>query len=69
VYSQSECHHPARFMGITSARYADMMQRFVNDLNLSALFGGYWKEYVSQLPETVFQQVNENFYSIIKFFS
>jgi len=56
-------------MGITSARYADMMQRFVNDLNLSALFGGYWKEYVSQLPETVFQQVNENFYSIIKFFS
>ncbi|MGD9974791.1 MAG: PD-(D/E)XK nuclease domain-containing protein [Desulfatirhabdiaceae bacterium] len=23
---------------------------------------GYWNEYVSQLPETVFQQVNENFY-------
>ena len=45
-----------------STRYAVMMQAFVNDLNLHALFGGYWKEYVSQLPEAIFQQVNENFY-------
>ena len=45
-----------------STRYADMMRSFVNDLNLKALFAGYWKEYVSQLPEAVFQQVNENFY-------
>jgi hypothetical protein len=45
-----------------STRYAKMMQRFVNDLNLSALFAGYWKEYVSQLPEAIFKQVNENFY-------
>ena len=45
-----------------STRYAVMMQTFVNDLNLQALFGGYWKEYVSQLPEAIFQQVNENFY-------
>jgi hypothetical protein len=45
-----------------STGYADMMQRFVNDLDLNALFGGYWKGYVSQLPEAVFQKVNENFY-------
>ncbi len=45
-----------------STRYRKMMQGFVNDLDLHALFGGYWKQYVSQLPEAVFQQVNENFY-------
>jgi hypothetical protein len=45
-----------------STGYSDMMQRFVNDLDLKALFGGYWKTYISQLPEAVFQKVNENFY-------
>ena len=45
-----------------STRYADIMRRFVSDLDLKALFAGYWKEYVSQLPEAIFAQVNENFY-------
>ncbi|MEE4357477.1 MAG: AAA family ATPase [Desulfococcaceae bacterium] len=45
-----------------STKYADMMQGFVNSLNLHQLFADYWELYVSQLPETVFQQVNENFY-------
>ena len=45
-----------------STRYRNMMQGFVDSLDMQALFGGYWKEYVSQLPEAVFQQVNENFY-------
>jgi hypothetical protein len=45
-----------------STGYRQMMQGFVNNLNLQALFGGYWNAYVSQLPEAVFQQVNENFY-------
>jgi hypothetical protein len=45
-----------------STGYSDMMQQFVNDLDLKALFGGYWKTYISQLPEAVFQKVNENFY-------
>ncbi len=45
-----------------STRYADMMRRFVEDLDLAALFAGYWKEYIGQLPEAIFQQVNENFY-------
>ncbi len=45
-----------------STRYADMMQSFLDKPDLEALFAGYWKEYVSQLPEAVFRQVNENFY-------
>jgi hypothetical protein len=45
-----------------STRYAEMMQRFVNQPNLEQLFAGYWREYISQLPEAIFQQVNENFY-------
>ena len=39
-----------------------MMRQFVGDLDLKALFAGYWEEYVSQLPEAIFAQVNENFY-------
>ena len=45
-----------------STRYTDIMQRFVNEPHLEALFAGYWAQYVSQLPEAIFQQVNENFY-------
>lgn len=45
-----------------STRYADMMQNFVNKPNLEQLFAGYWEAYVSQLPEAIFQRVNENFY-------
>lgn len=29
---------------------------------MAALFAGYWEQYVAQLPEAIFQQVNENFY-------
>ena len=45
-----------------STRYTKIMQTFVNDLNLEQLFAGYWREYVAQLPEAIFAQVNENFY-------
>ncbi len=45
-----------------STKYADLMQGFVNHPDLFELFTGYWKLYVSQLPEVIFQQVNENFY-------
>lgn len=45
-----------------SLGYTDIMRRFVKDLDLRALFAGYWERYVSQLPEAIFQQVNENFY-------
>ena len=53
----NELHH----MDV-STRYAEMMRQFVDDLDLKALFAGYWREYVCHLPEAVFQQVNENFY-------
>ncbi|MEZ4707015.1 MAG: PD-(D/E)XK nuclease domain-containing protein [Caldilineaceae bacterium] len=38
------------------------MQAFVNQPDLERLFAGYWREYVGQLPEAIFTQVNENFY-------
>ena len=45
-----------------STRYTEFMQAFSNKPELEPLFAGYWQEYVSQLPEAIFQQVNENFY-------
>ncbi len=45
-----------------STRYTEFMQAFSNKPELEPLFAGYWREYVSQLPEAIFQQVNENFY-------
>ncbi len=45
-----------------STRYADMMRAFLDKPDIGALFAGYWREYVSQLPESVFRQMNENFY-------
>lgn len=45
-----------------STKYAELMQAFVNRPNLGELFKGYWDLYVSQLPEAIFQKVNENFY-------
>jgi hypothetical protein len=51
------------FHGIdVSTRYQDVMIQFNKDLNLNNLFAGYWKFYISQLPEAIFQKVNENFY-------
>lgn len=45
-----------------STRYAKIMQTFINQPDLEQLFAGYWQEYVAQLPEAIFTQVNENFY-------
>ncbi len=45
-----------------STKYEDMMQGFVNRPDLSKLFADYWELYISQFPEAIFQQVNENFY-------
>jgi hypothetical protein len=45
-----------------STKYADMMRGFVQQPDLPRLFADYWRLYVSQLPEAIFQQVNENFY-------
>jgi len=45
-----------------STGYSQAMRRFTQDLDLEALFGAYWERYIAQLPEAIFQQVNENFY-------
>ncbi|OUD15270.1 AAA family ATPase [Thioflexithrix psekupsensis] len=45
-----------------STRHTEYMQAFSNEPQLEPLFAGYWREYVSQLPEAVFQKMNENFY-------
>jgi hypothetical protein len=45
-----------------STRHTEYMQAFSNQPQLEPLFTGYWQHYISQLPETIFQQVNENFY-------
>ena len=45
-----------------STRYQEMMQGFVNHPYLPRLFADYWELYISQLPEAIFSQVNENFY-------
>ncbi len=45
-----------------STRYQKVMRQFLKDLSLDDLFSGYWNLYISQLPEAIFQQVNENFY-------
>jgi hypothetical protein len=39
-----------------------MMAGFVHQPDIPKLFAGYWELYISQLPEAIFQQVNENFY-------
>ena len=38
------------------------MDRFLSTGKLPDLFEGYWQQYISQFPEAVFGQVNENFY-------
>jgi hypothetical protein len=45
-----------------STRFTEIMESFVMQPDIESLFAGYWREYVSQLPEAIFQQVNENFY-------
>jgi hypothetical protein len=45
-----------------STRFAEIMESFVMQPDIESPFAGYWREYVSQLPEAIFQQVNENFY-------
>ncbi len=45
-----------------STKYAEMMQSFLDKPDLPKLFADYWRLYISQLPEAIFQKVNENFY-------
>jgi hypothetical protein len=43
-------------------KYEIIMREFIENPNFSNLFANYWSMYISQLPEIIFSQVNENFY-------
>jgi hypothetical protein len=45
-----------------SLGYTDMFRQFLADHDLAALFAGYWKQYVGQIPAQAFDQANENFF-------
>jgi len=45
-----------------SKGYVAYFEQFLEDLDLEALFGGYWKTYVRQIPAQAFDKANENFF-------
>ena len=45
-----------------SLGYTDMFRQFLSDHDWEALFEGYWKQYVGQIPAQAFDKVNENFF-------
>lgn len=46
----------------TTNPYAKIMQSFLQQPDLEALFRCYWDAYIMHLPEAVFTKMNENFY-------
>ena len=42
--------------------YVPYFEQFLIDLDLEALFTGYWDVYVKQIPAQVFEKMNENFF-------
>lgn len=47
-----------------SLGYTDMFRQFLKDHDWSALFAGYWKQYVGQIPAQAFDKANENLFRI-----
>jgi hypothetical protein len=45
-----------------SSGYADMFRQFLRDHDWAALFGGYWRQYIGQIPAQAFDKANENFF-------
>lgn len=48
-------------MNITRG-YVEWFRAFRTNLDLGALFGGYWQTYVGQIPAQAFDKMNENFF-------
>ena len=42
--------------------YSDIFRCFLKERDWSALFAGYWTEYVGQIPAQAFDKANENFF-------
>ena len=59
----NELHHIS-----LSDPFAETFRHFAKTADLEHLFAGYWKNYISQLPEAIFQKVNENFYRTTFYF-
>ena len=51
-----------------TSSFAGIYSHFARTADLPHLFAGYWKHYISQLPEAIFQKVNENFYRTTFYF-
>jgi len=45
-----------------SMGYTDMFRQFLKDHDWAALFAGYWKQYVGQIPAQAFDKANENLF-------
>jgi hypothetical protein len=45
-----------------SSGYADMFRQFLRDHDWAALFAGYWRQYIGQIPAQAFDKANENFF-------
>ena len=45
-----------------SMGYTDMFRQFMKDHDWTALFAGYWSEYVGQIPAQAFDKANENLF-------
>ena len=51
-----------------SSSFGEIFSNFAKTSDLTQLFDGYCKYYISQLPEAIFQKVNENFYRTTFYF-
>jgi hypothetical protein len=47
---------------LATPAYGDIFSRFLQDHDWSALFAGYWSEYVRKIPAQAFDKANENFF-------
>jgi len=56
-----------RYQLNTSTPYKVFVDAFLLQPDLRMFFQAYWEEYILKLPEAVFTQVNENFYSDLEF--
>ena len=43
-------------------QYNDIFIQFRKDLDINALFAGYWEIYIGQFPALMFEKANENFF-------
>jgi len=45
-----------------SKGYTEYFRQYIKDLDVGALFAGYWETYIGQIPAQAFDKMNENFF-------